>query len=765
LTAPSTAQKNPHVADKPGSVHRTARTQRARPRRWSSALALSVAIAVGITACTNGGQDATISTGASAPTQRPVAPSPGAAETDGTSGDTGAAAPGTLASSADPANIPGEEALAEAGTGLPSDPAEAASALVDRMFGDDPARAVAATGELLRRAGLPLGSGMGPMVAMPDDLVITNAQIGVALLPAMTEQVLGGTAFDLDQVHTLLAHLGVSDAFTDAQLIGMIAEWGKGEKDPAESRSAGAAMRALAAKHRQLFAAVDVPDEATLAALKDKPESLPLDAYQRLIDYPTHITLDPVQVLLLVTHVAGAVTDDPVVVQLPPTAERTSATAGAAETPHPFRREASGPCSVVQSPLDTEEGKIAKGLAKKYLQDSLTEAVKQRFGEKSSILLKKGFAGYDQLTDVLSYLAFTLALELDVKPVKKTTTHFLHDEPAHENDVFFRAHAEVRPLVPAEYVDCFAIAGIDIPSAKELKDMQVIWSLPNGRVGLKPAVVGGRQFDAPILLDKHGESTVQTTPRRESHPPADGDDRPQSTVIQTVKAELDKNYLELHVSDIVLMLFGTPAEAAVSLAFKVVVAMIKEAGLPAETIEFPVTYHGSNVYHIFGDANLSIPMYADVPLKADLYSCDGAKGPWQGTVTVAGSAGPVLQAAGQMFGADASGSGEEVVTANFMLNPRTAQLQTFKFGSKYGLVVQLDEAAVDGGLQTRSGTGKIAERMQRIGWASWTIGGQDVRVLAGLIGGFLSQSLDLPVEAVPGDLRCSGAAVYQNEFD
>jgi hypothetical protein len=55
--------------------------------------------------------------------------------------------------------------------------------------------------------------------------------------------------------------------------------------------------------------------------------------------------------------------------------------------------------------------------------------------------------------------------------------------------------------------------------------------------------------------------------------------------------------------------------------------------------------------------------------------------------------------------------------------------------------------------------------MQRIGWASWTIGGQDVRVVAGLIGGFLSRSLDLPVEAVPGDLRCSGTAIYHNEFD
>jgi hypothetical protein len=721
-----------------------------------SAVALGVVLALALGACTSGGRDAASGT---------VTGSPSSGITQSRAG-TGSASPNPGVDGAIPqvsaAEIPDAAALAHAAQGLPDDPAAAASALVDRMFGDDPALAVAATGELLRRAGLPLGSGKGPMVAMPDDLVVTNAQIGVALLPAMTGQVLGGTAFDLDQVQALLAHLGVPDAFTDAQLISMIAEWGKGQGDSVESRYAGAAERALAAKHRQLFAATDVPDAATMTALKNKPESLPLDVYQRLINYPTQITLDPVQVLLLVSHVAGAVTDSPVVEQLPPTAERT---AGSTETPHPFRRETTGPCSVVQTPLDTEGGKIVKGTLKQQLQDALKAAAKTRISEEAATLVEKGFGGYDQLTDVLSYLAFTMALQFTVKP-STSTTHFLHDEPAHANDVTFLAHAYNVPLVPPEYVDCFSIAGIDIPTAKDLKDMQVIWSLPNGRVGLKPAVVGGRQFDVPILLDKHGNSTVQTTPRRESHPPAGGDDRPQSTVIQTVKAELDKNYLELHVSDLVLLLFGSLAGAAVSVAYKVIVAMIKEGGLPAKTIEYPVTYHGSNVYHIFGDAMLSILFYADVPLKADLYSCNGAEGPWQGSISVGGAAGPILRLAGDLAGYDGPTTGPDItVPANFSLNPQTAQLQTFTFGDKYGLVVQLDEAAVDASLQTKSGTGKVAERMQRIGWASWTLGGQDVRVVAGLIGGFLSQSLDLPVEAVPGDLRCSGTAVYQNEFD
>lgn len=727
-----------------------------RSLRWRLT-ALCVAAALALAACT-GGQGATGTSTPTPPQQSSAAPDASQAPAAETGTATGAADGPAPVSAAD--NIPDAAAIAAAGQNLPADPAEAASALVDRMFGDDAAQAVAATGELLRRAGLPLGSGAGPMVALPDKYVITNAQIGVELLPALTEQARDGMAFDLDQVQALLTHLGLPPgAFTDEQLIGTLAEWGKGDGDPAESRAAGAAERALAAEHDQLLAPADVPDAATMTALRDSPESLPLDEYQRLVDHTLAVTLDPVQVLLLIAHLGGVVTDAPVIVQLPATADRTPA---ADDAPHPFRRDAvTGPCSAAQSDFATDPGKINKSLFKKVL----INAAEVRWGKDMVATLNKSLTQVDKVEDVLSYLAFTLALQMQVFPVDKSTTHFLHDESPHANDVFFRAHAAVIPLVPREYVDCFALAGLNLPTEKDLKDMKVIWSLPNGRVGLKPAVVGGRQFDVPIPLDSSGDSTVQTTPRRESNPPKEGENRPQATVMQTVKASLDKNYLEAHAADIAMLLFGSVESAGIAIVYKVVVALLKEAGLPSKTIQFPVTYHGSNVYHIFGDAVLSIPFYADIPLKADLYSCTGAEGPWQGSITVAGSAGPVLQLAGKMLGIDASGSGEEVVTANFSLNPRSVQPQTFQFGDKYGLVVQLDEEAVKNGLQTPAGTGQVAERMRRIGWASWTLGGQDVRVLAGMIGGFLSQSLGLPVEAVAGDLRCGGTAVYQNEFD
>lgn len=695
-----------------------------------------------------------IGNGADPASPNPGGDSAGTDETDGTAAD--------LDAQFTAEDIPDAGAIKAAGQGLPSDPAEAASALVDVMFGSDLAKAAAATGELLRRAGFPIGSGAGPMVAMPDHFVITNAQIDTELLPSYTEQVRGGTAFDIDQVQALLAYVGVpQDQFTAEDVIGTLADWGKGADDPAESRTAGAAERALAHQHGQLFAPSDVPDAVTLTAVDEKPESLPLDEYDRLATYPTSVTLDPLQALLLLAHVAGAATDEPEVDQLDPAT-------GAANLRSPSAAFVSeGPCSVVQDPLSTTVGKAGKKVVVKQLQNALKARVKERFGKDAADALGQGFNGYDKFTDVASFIAFIEALHLDVAPSQQST-HFLHDEGPHANDVTFEAHAYIRSVVPKEYAACLGLAGIDIPTDKDLKDMKVIWTLPGGRIGLKPAVVGDRQFDVPILLDGRGKSTVQTTPRREKYPPKDGSDAPQSTVIQAVKASLDKNYLKVHLGDVVKLIAGDVDGAIMSAAYHAIMELIKEASLPSKTVDFPVTYHGSNVYHMVADSSLSIPFYADIPLKADLYSCDGAQGPWQGSISVGGGAGPMLQLAGKLAGYKGPTSGVDVVPVHqFTVNSKIAQLQTFPISDKYGLVVQLDEAAVENGLQTKSGTGKVAERMQRIGWASWTIGGVDVRDLAGIIGGFMSQNLDIPIEAVSGDLRCKdkGTAVYQNDFD
>src|SRR5699024_2909721 len=75
--------------------------------------------------------------------------------------------------------VPDAASLTAVAAQLPPDPVDAAEALVGTIFGADDVAAVAATGELLRRAGLPLVSATGPVVALPDRLTIISDPIDV----------------------------------------------------------------------------------------------------------------------------------------------------------------------------------------------------------------------------------------------------------------------------------------------------------------------------------------------------------------------------------------------------------------------------------------------------------------------------------------------------------------------------------------------------------------------------------------------------------
>jgi hypothetical protein len=716
-------------------------------RRRAYAVAVVVCTAITVVGCTGGGSK------------------PGPHKTrdgGGTSAQPGVSRPARAVD--DPKNIPDAAALTKAAAGLPADPAQAASALVDRMFGDDAKAAVAATGELLRRAGLPIVSGKGgPPVAMPDAITITNAPVGVELLPSLAQLARTGIGYDLDQVRGMLQAVGAPEAaLTDRQLVAGLAAWGKGVKDPAVTRYAGAAERALAARHGQLLDPAQVLDAKTTAALIDKPESLPLDTYNQLVAEPDRVSFDPVQLLLLAAHADSEASDKPVVKQVP------SVLSGAKPTDHHSLAAVDfGTCADIAGDFDGEVPGAVKGHAKATLQEYLKQDIEATIGKEAAEKLEKGWGNYDKLTDVLSTIAFVTSLRFDVAPLGKGTTHFLHDESAHANDVKVQAHAYFKATVPEEYRPCFALAGIGLPGNKDLKDIEITWTLPNGRVALKPATVGDRQFDHPVALDESGLSTVQLTPRRELHPPKQGDDQTVATALQQVKASLDKDWLEAHISDLIPLLFkgyeGVP-DVIEGVLWNNLLNMIKKFSLPSVVVTIPVTYHGSNVYRILGDGSMNVIFEGTIGLKADLYSCKGLRGPWQGTIAITGTSGPLLEATGKLLGVKAKGSGTDIVKVHFLLNEKVSQPQKFTFG-KYGVVVELDQDAIDKGLQTGGNYAKEGTRIRQVGVASWLVGGQDVRVLGNMLGSLFSHGTEIPVEAADGDLRCPGTAIYQDPFD
>jgi hypothetical protein len=650
--------------------------------------------------------------------------------------------------------------------GLPADPAAAAVDLVDKIFTGDGPTAAAATGELLRRAGIPLGSGKGPIVALPDGLTIVNAQVGVALLPSLAQQARNGLQFDLAQVHAVLAYEGVPEAkLTAGQLVAMLAAWGKGSKDSPATQYAGAAERALAAHHGQVFAQGQLLPAKTLDALQRQPTSLNPDAYASAVAV-TAPALDPVQLLLLVAHAGSRATTKTTVTHVPP--KPAPGPSGS----HSLAEGLALPsCSQLADFFNGDEGgRTSKAAIRTILQMQLKQAAIERYmgtaREKLEKELDKGFENFDKTEDVLSYLAFTAALRFDVSPSNRTTTHFLHHEDLHANDVQFQAHAYFKAIVPKEYAPCFALAGLGLPTNADIKGLEVHWSEPNGEVALEAAEGGPRWLQT---LDEHGRSHILTTPRRESDPPKPGERQPVQTVYQQVKAALDKYWLEAHAADLLPLLFGPENIPAIIAGFLYtnIVNMIKEAGLPSRTLRFPVTYHGNNVYRILGSGWVYIPFAGKVGFGADLLSCDGPKGPWKGSISVSGAAAAILAKLGKDVGYQGPTSGTVTVPGKypFTLNTKTDQPQTFPFNDKFGILVELDESAIEKDF-TEKGPNGEAQRIHKIGVAAGVIGGEDLRALSGLVGHLLSAGLEIPVVAdAGGDLSCPGASLEQDKFD
>jgi hypothetical protein len=146
------------------------------------------------------------------------------------------------------------EDLQKVASGLPSDPAEAALILVQKLYTADEATAQAAAGEILRRAGIPLVSTDGPVIGWPDDYVLFDAEVYIDFLPQIVNSVRAGDFYTPTQVSELLAGIFETEQIIPPDgLVMFFATWGKSPDNSLELRSAGATVRALAAQRGQVY--------------------------------------------------------------------------------------------------------------------------------------------------------------------------------------------------------------------------------------------------------------------------------------------------------------------------------------------------------------------------------------------------------------------------------------------------------------------------------------------------------------------------------
>ncbi len=663
-----------------------------------------------------------------------------------------AAAP--AASPLDPL-IPTAASLAAAARGLPADPVDAAESLVGTIFGADDAAAVAATGELLRRAGLPLVSAAGPVVALPDELTIISDPIDVELLPTLTRSVRDGTEFSPAQLADTLTYLGVTTTpLPSDTLVGTLAAWGKDASAPAESVVAGAAVRALARARGQLLVPSALPDAATLSTLAKDPGLLTAQQLS-LLAAPGRLSgLDPLQFLLFVAHASGEVVEKAVAAPGPAAAVPSTA-------PGLRRSQAAGtPCQSLQESPDT-----GKGVTKKILREDIKAGVEMtKNGKARGKALDDDFKAYDRGTDVISTTMLLLGATIDLV-ASPPATHFRHESGDPSKDVLFVANAAFNGPLAAKWLACWGLAGIDVPPDGPLNDFRVRWEV----FGSLP-VLQTKTDDSDKLL--HGEpthdgvSTLWMYPRTETHPPKPGESIPEQTVSEIVVASLDKDDFPFKLTDLLGMTH--PEDAALDKAWDIAIAWLQKVGLPSKRMRYPVSFHANSPYVIQAQTDMQIPGFASVRMDADLYSCQGPAGPWKGSVTLTGAAEAILVMAGNLVGADTSHtSGSVTFPMSFTLNDENASEQRIPFGEKLAMVIDLDPDAVAAQEhpQSLNDTWDRLGNRAVVGDGSYIFGGTDLRDVAGTSAGGLFQGAEYQVVGVMRDARCPGASYWDDRFD
>lgn len=645
--------------------------------------------------------------------------------------------------------IPDAQALSAAAAGLPADPGRAAEQLVDKVFGPDDRIAVAATGELLRRAGLPLVSAAGPVVAMPAGLAVISTPVDVELLPGLTRSVRSGTEYTPLQLAQTLTYLGTASGnpMTGTDVVHVLAQWGKDAAAPAESVTAGAAVRALARARGQLLVPAAMVDQATLALVAGHAQS-PSRQQASALNAPGRLTgVDPLTFVLMVAHTAGLVTDHPQVVP-----------AGQG-----LRGAAPGPCSELKAMPD--EG---KAVVKKQLRDDVKiaagQVAKNVDEEALGHVFDQAFDGYDKGTDVVATALLLAGARLDLV-ASPPTTHFRHESGDTSKDVWFVAQATFDGPLAQQRLDCWALAGIEVPPDGPLNGYRVRWEIFNGL----PVLQAKKSDTDKVLhgsLTQQGVATLMMFPRTEARPPRPGESVPEKFTENLVIASLDKDDFPFKLSDLVGLADGV-GPAALSKAWDIAVAWMQKIGLPSRRLRYQVSFHAGDPYVITSHTTMEIFGFASVGLDADLYSCTGPGGPWKGTVTLSGSAEAILQYVGKMVGAKGATSGSVDFPMNFTLNPGSSQAQHVPFGKDLGLTIALDPDRVDEveHPQSTNDNWDLLTGNAVVGEGSYLSGGVDLRELGSSAAAGMVQNPEYAVVAAIRDSRCPGSSYWDDRFD
>jgi len=670
--------------------------------------------------------------------------------------------------------VPTAASLAAVRQGLPADPIDATDALVAKVFDPDADTAVAATGEILRRAGIPIVSNAGPMVGLPDDYVIVNQQIPAELLPALTAAVRSGTSYTLDQVAGILQLAqATSSPLTGPELIGLLSQWGKNASDPPEAVVAGSAGRALAAWHGQPLDPATVVGDADLTKAQKDPASVSQQTLAALLNSARVRDLDPLQVVLVLAHLTSAVGEHVTPTVSSPAGLRTDS---GSLLPHSATAE--GCATFSKGLLGKIEHSKAKGLFRKAVAfaakqfvtiektfSTLDDAAAQAAGNAAAKIVGNAFKAYDVGADVLTTILIEYGVHVDVTR-DTADPHFRHQHLDQSKNVDFTATVSFHLDMEGDQgqkVGCWQFIGLDLPKNGPQSGWLVHFSVAGFPLVLRHEPLSEVPENQPT--DDAGQVQWEAYPRTEKSPPQPGEQQPVHSVTNDLQVRPDQNVALAKWSDLFTLLTGLgKLTAPTSVLENIGNRYIRDNLLPTTHYPVPVKYHLVEPYTIRSDGFMTIPLYAGIHVDSDLYSCTGPGGPWKGSITFSAKAGAATEAVQKLLGVPGSDGGQFTEQLSFTLDPTSGarqQIHVPTASGDMGMWLTLNTAAI----AALGDPTSPASASPVVGDGSWTFGGHDITMLSDMLGPNYSNGLGLSVVATLLDPRCTGSSLTDDTFD
>jgi hypothetical protein len=452
-------------------------------------------------------------------------------------------------------------------------------------------------------------------------------------------------------------------------LVAFFAAWGKNPNDPIELYSAGAAVRALAAQRGQVF------------------------YFQA---DPSTVHIDLLQVTLLLAQITSSE-------RLRNQAAQSGVTKLAVLRGGPA--QADSPCEALLRGLkpDDPNADLISGYLQKKLIDGIKDVIAYERDANGNVRLDRrgnpienetrrkaadrAVQSYNITMKMLSYYLLVSGATIKLE-ANQTTIHYHHPGKGHSGaHVILTATAVMASTLTKQQVQCYALAGLEIPPGGPMGEgFKVRWSVDqeraNGLEGLSSGkhvtVISADQrklYACGTCADptnKDGQSTLELYTRTEPDPGGVGEEQEASV---TVTAKLDMTDFPFKPSDFIITSESDAAEFAGLKTLDLMLSALKRASLPSEEKTIKVTYHAPSIYVAKGVRNIgSFFFYYTLPIKVDLYTCDGLTGPWKGQASF-GTEESAVGAAfrplwGKVFGRDLPPPGDKISEqANFKIDP------------------------------------------------------------------------------------------------